>query len=212
MKNQYIEIYSNIDMDDKENDNIKIIVVGDANVGKSCIVSQYVVGSFSHLSNPTVGAAFFSKEIEFQDKLYTLNIWDTAGQETYKYLVPMYYRNAGIAIYVFDITSEKSFLNITHWLSDVKKTIGDNVYSILCGNKMDLYEKRKVLFEVAQNLANEYNMLYTETCAKNGSGIDKLFELSLTEYLKMVERSEIEQQIHVDIDISKKATKENTCC
>lgn len=167
-----------------ETEEVKIILIGDASVGKSCIVQQYVTGTFQESTKATVGAAFISKDVELEGHSYTLNIWDTAGQEAYRYLVPMYYRGASIGIIVFDITKRESYDSVSVWLSDAKKEVGENLLLVLCGNKCDLDIDRQVTFDEAMEYATENDLLYTETSALSGSGIGKLFEMSLLEFQK----------------------------
>lgn len=167
-----------------ETEEVKIILIGDASVGKSCIVQQYVTGTFQDLTKATVGAAFISKDVEMEGKNYTLNIWDTAGQEAYRYLVPMYYRDAGIGIIVFDITKRESYDSVSTWLEDARKEVGDTLLVVICGNKCDLDSERQVTFDEAMVFASQNNILYTETSALSGSGVGKLFEMSLLEYQK----------------------------
>lgn len=155
---------------------IKIVFVGDTNVGKTCIVSKYVNGIFT-TEGPTIGAAYFTKEIEVDKEKYVLNIWDTAGQECYRYLVPMYYRNASIAILVYDITNKSSFESIQFWIDDIKKVITEDISFVLCGNKNDLEDQRSVTEADVQAFAENLGLPYMETSALTGYGIAKLFDL-----------------------------------
>lgn len=158
-----------------EHPSVKVVFVGDANVGKTCIISRYVNGTFT-TDSPTVGAAYFTKEIEIDNEKYDLNIWDTAGQECYRYLVPMYYRSASVAILVYDITVKSSFDSLDFWMKDIKKVLGGDISFILCGNKYDLEEERVVSEADVQRLAENMGVQFVETSAVSGYGISKLFD------------------------------------
>ena len=92
----------------KDTINYKFVLVGDSAVGKSSIANRYISNDFYEFQEPTIGAAFMSKKLNIDDKEIKLEIWDTAGQERYRSLAPMYYRNASVAIVVYDITKASS--------------------------------------------------------------------------------------------------------
>ena len=181
-----------------EKRDIKMIFVGDSSVGKSCIIQKFMTNDFSNDISPTIGAAFISKEMIYNQKNIILNIWDTAGQEAYRYLVPMYYRNAEIAIIVFDLTKKSTFQSIPGWIEDVRKNVGEDVLIYLCGNKADLTELRQVKQEEIESIQKEFNISYYETSALNGQNINILFDKSLQTFLKQ------------NPDGSKKARRQNT--
>ena len=128
---------------------------------------------------------FTSKELLFNGKNIVLNIWDTAGQEAYRYLVPMYYRNADIAIVVFDLTKKITFVALHEWVQDVRKNVGEDVLVYICGNKSDLTDKRAIREDEIKGFQKEYNVAYFETSALNGENIEKLFNGALENYLKL---------------------------
>ena len=99
----------------------KVVLLGDAGVGKSSIVQQYVFNKYANENLPTIGASFMSKHVTLMDEQDTilLQIWDTAGQERYKALTPMYYRDAHAAICVYDITNAESFKGVQDWAREV---------------------------------------------------------------------------------------------
>ena len=187
---------------------IKIIFVGNANVGKTSIATRYVNGTFSENIEPTVGAAYLSKKVPINGTEVTFNIWDTAGQEAYRYLVPMYYRNASIAIVVFDLGNMNSFNGVADWINDVKKNVDDDIIILLCGNKCDLPEKQ-VDFETIQEFSTSNDLIYIETSAANGTGVNKLFEIAISEYMKKGTKQPT--QTEKSIDVSKKS-KKGGCC
>ncbi|XP_020599216.1 ras-related protein RABF1, partial [Phalaenopsis equestris] len=110
-------------INDPKNIRVKLVLLGDSGVGKSCIVLRFVRGQFDPTSKVTVGASFLSQTIALQDSTTVkFEIWDTAGQERYAALAPLYYRGAAVAVVVYDITSPDSFLKAQYWVK-VLKTI-----------------------------------------------------------------------------------------
>ena len=159
-------------------DNYKIVLIGDINVGKTSILSRFRYGSFESDYIPTLGIDFFSKNLFFEDKTIRLILWDTAGQERFRSLIPSYLKNADCIIIVFDITNKESFLSLNKWLTDAKNNASENTIYVICGNKIDLKERRTV----NENEINEYiekntGVIYMECSAKNGQGIKDLFNV-----------------------------------
>lgn len=183
---------------------VKLVVVGDADVGKTSIVTRYASGSFNDDLKPTVGAACTEKEITFDGAEYLLSMWDTAGQETYRNLVPMYFRNAQIAFIVFDVTNTKSAKSVSEWMETVNQNCSPSTILILVANKCDL-PNRKVDSDEIAKIADEYKIPYVETSAKTGLGILKLFENAFSEFVQRGKQPE-----QSPASIVKK--KEGGCC
>ena len=154
----------------------KIIILGDASVGKTNIVSKYLRDEFDQDTKSTVGAVFNAKNLEIENTKIKLQIWDTAGQEVYKSIVSSYYKGAKGAILVYDITRKTSFENIDKWIPDLKANADIDLIMILIGNKSDLEEQREVTEEEGKQKAENYKMAFMETSAKNGSNIEKAFQ------------------------------------
>ena len=159
---------------------IKLVLLGESSVGKTSIVSRFVNQQFTDLQDSTIGAAYFSKLSMIKGENYRLEIWDTAGQERYHSLAPMYYRGAKGAIVVFDITSANSFEKAKSWISELKLTANMNVQITLVGNKTDLQHRRQVLSDTAKNYAEQEELTYIETSAKNNINIDDIFNETVT--------------------------------
>jgi small GTP-binding protein len=97
----------------------KVIVIGNSNVGKTCLILRYTQDMFRESFLPTIGVDFRSKALIKDGKRYKLQLWDTAGQERYNSLRRGYYRGAKGVIIVYDITDQTSFENVTRWSEDV---------------------------------------------------------------------------------------------
>ncbi|KAG2537865.1 hypothetical protein PVAP13_9NG326100 [Panicum virgatum] len=146
-------------------------------VGKSCIVLRFVRGQFDPTSKVTVGASFLSQTLALEDSTTVkFEIWDTAGQERYAALAPLYYRGAGAAIVVYDITSPESFNKAQYWVKELQKHGGPDMIMALVGNKADLHENRSVSSQEAQEYAEKNSMFFIETSAKTADNINQLFE------------------------------------
>jgi Rab family protein len=113
-----------------------------------------------------------------------LRIWDTAGQEVYRGLAPMYYRSALIAIIVYDVTNSESYSSVDYWIRELKVNVEEGIIILVCANKIDLEDQRVVDFLHASSSAIERGALYAETSAVSGVGVEKMFQLALTTLMK----------------------------
>uniref|UniRef100_A0A0E0M828 Uncharacterized protein n=1 Tax=Oryza punctata TaxID=4537 RepID=A0A0E0M828_ORYPU len=162
---------------DPKNLRVKLVLLGDSGVGKSCIVLRFVRGQFDPTSKVTVGASFLSQTLALEDSTTVkFEIWDTAGQERYAALAPLYYRGAGAAIVVYDITSPESFNKAQYWVKELQKHGSPDMIMALVGNKADLHDNRSVSSQDAQEYAEKNNMFFIETSAKTADNINQLFE------------------------------------
>ncbi|KAK4430961.1 Ras-related protein RA [Sesamum alatum] len=162
---------------DTKNLRVKLVLLGDSGVGKSCIVLRFVRGQFDPTSKVTVGASFLSQTIALQDSTTVkFEIWDTAGQERYAALAPLYYRGAAVAVVVYDITNPESFAKAQYWVKELQKHGSPDIVMALVGNKADLHEKREVQFQDGIDYAEKNGMFFIETSAKTADNINQLFE------------------------------------
>ena len=163
--------------EDSEGDSVsvtrhKIIFVGDAGVGKTTIISRVMDNPFNEVYEPSIGVDFMSKIIKYRGQNIKLQIWDTAGQEKYKGLIPSYVRNSSIVFLIYDISVKTSFDNIPKWISFIRSI--ENTTLVLCGNKIDL-DKREVTKEQGEALAQKEGIAFYEISAKSGEGIKNMF-------------------------------------
>nr|XP_045760196.1 ras-related protein Rab-43 isoform X1 [Mirounga angustirostris] len=114
----------------------KLVLVGDASVGKTCVVQRFKTGAFSERQGSTIGVDFTMKTLEIQGKRVKLQIWDTAGQERFRTITQSYYRSANGAILAYDITKRSSFLSVPHWIEDVRKYAGSNIVQLLIAQQL----------------------------------------------------------------------------
>ena len=154
---------------------VKIIIVGDQSVGKTKIINRYVKGEFSHDYMITIGMDFLTCNLELDNKIFKLNLWDTAGSEKFRSVTKGYYSCSCCALIVYDITDEKSFKSVKQWINDCQSYASKNIRLVLVGNKIDLEQDRKVTKESAEDLASEYGMDFYEASALSGENIDQIF-------------------------------------
>lgn len=122
-----------------------------------------------------IGIDFLSKTLYLEDRTIRLQLWDTAGQERFRSLIPSYIRDSSVAVVVYDITNRSTYLNTTKWIEDVRNERGKDVIIALVGNKADLDDKRQVRYDEGEKLANDNDIIFIETSAKNGYNIKSIF-------------------------------------
>jgi len=166
---------------------VKLVLLGEAAVGKSSLVLRFVNNEFSENKEPTIGAAFLTQKCRLEDnKVIKFEIWDTAGQERFHSLAPMYYRNAQAAVVVYDVTKAASLDKAKSWVKELQRQANPNIVIALAGNKIDLVEPqedsevlsnifREVPTEEAKAYALEAGLLFFETSAKKGEGVVNVF-------------------------------------
>ena len=155
---------------------MKLILIGDASVGKTNILTKYLKNEFDPNSKATVGVELGTKNIQIDNKIIKVQIWDTAGQERYKAITSTYYKGAKGAIIVYDITRKITFDNIEKWIGDLKVNGDENIIIFLVGNKSDLNDNREVSKEDGLNKSEKFNIPFLETSALCGENISKVFE------------------------------------
>ncbi|RZC59667.1 hypothetical protein C5167_006971 [Papaver somniferum] len=165
---------------------IKLLLIGDSGVGKSCLLLRFSDGSFTTSFITTIGIDFKIRNIEFDSKRIKLQIWDTAGQERFRTITTAYYRGAMGILLVYDVTDESSFnisamlivalTDIRNWIRNIEQHASDNVNKVLVGNKADMDEsKRAVPTPKGQALADEYGIKFFETSAKTNLNVEQVF-------------------------------------
>ena len=150
----------------------KIIFVGDSGVGKTCIINRIVDNPFSEAYEMSIGVDFTSKNLRYHGQNIKLQIWDSAGQEKYKGLIPSYVRNSSIVFVVYDISSKESFNNVSSWISFIRSI--ENTTIILCGNKIDLTTREVQSYE-GQQFAQKEGLSFFEVSAKTGENVKLMF-------------------------------------
>ena len=201
-------------LNEEEEESVKLILIGDAGVGKSSIISRYLNNEFDENKVSSVGGSFCTKTIKIGDKQVELGIWDTAGQEIYRSVAKYFYKNAKLVCLVCDITNKDSFINLKdYWYLDFQEN-GEksSIFAVVC-NKSDLIEKEEINEAQAREFAKEINAIFVLTSAQNGTGIDDLFK-SLAEKYLSPEHEPIVNEIKKERSLSfnLKNQKNDGCC
>ena len=166
--------------EDKSAVSCKVVLIGESGVGKTSIISRFITNTFSSILMSTTGASFATKSIylEKEDRTVKFEIWDTAGQEKYRSLAKVFYKNAQVCILVYDISRKTSFEEIkNYWFKEIKNNALDSIILALAGNKSDTYEFEEVSDEEAKNYAKEINAIFQKTSAKTDVGVNELFKM-----------------------------------
>ena len=205
---------------------LKYVIVGDASVGKSNLLLRYTHGEFREEYQLTIGVEFGSNNIMIDNKIFRVQIWDTAGQENFRSITRSYYKNSACALIVYDITRKISFENLVDWIEDCKNSSPKTVFMVLVGNKSDLEQNREVSEEEGRELAERNGRLFFETSAKTGQNVEEVFKQSAMLIAKKIKenyydlendscgikKGDDEASVVLGNSVKKDGEKENKCC
>eukprot|EP01113_Clastostelium_recurvatum_P042628 TRINITY_DN691_c0_g1_i1.p1 TRINITY_DN691_c0_g1~~TRINITY_DN691_c0_g1_i1.p1 ORF type:complete len:231 (+),score=40.09 TRINITY_DN691_c0_g1_i1:52-693(+) len=170
----------------------KYIVIGDTGVGKSCLLLQFTDKRFNPVHDLTIGVEFGARMVTIANTPIKLQIWDTAGQESFRSITRSYYRGAAGALLVYDITRRETFANLSMWLEDARAHASNTMTIVLVGNKSDMEHRRQVPKEEGQKFATDNNLLFVETSAKTAANVEDAFLLSATKIHQKIQRGEFD--------------------
>ncbi|XP_023013127.2 RAS oncogene family member Rab9 [Leptinotarsa decemlineata] len=198
---------------------LKVVILGDGGVGKSCLMNRFVSNQFDEHSFHTIGVEFLNRDIDIDGDTYTLQIWDTAGQERFKTLRTPFYRGSDICMLTYAVDDKSSFKNIQMWknefslYSDIKENAPFPF--IVIGNKCDVSaEEREVSQLEMETWCNENSITSCiETSAKNASNVQEAFKMAVKYWLKLESRANKDETIVNDtVDLTKKQSDSRTSC
>ena len=197
---------------------LKFIIIGDSGVGKSNILLRYTRDKFNEEFQSTIGVEFGVKNLQIEDKIYRVQIWDTAGQEAFQAITRTYYKGAIGALLVYDITRHETFEHIDRWLNEIKVNGSKDICCILIGNKKDLEEQRQVKYEEGEKLAKNNNLLFLETSAKSAENVQEAFMQTAEKILEQITKTGVDPtapsknvKISIDEDEEEKPAKRKCC-
>lgn len=153
----------------------KYIIIGDTGVGKSCLLLQFTDKRFQPVHDLTIGVEFGARLVTIDQQQIKLQIWDTAGQESFRSITRSYYRDAAGALLVYDITRRESFNHLSRWLEEARQNGNPNMTIMLIGNKSDLEHRRAVSTKEGEVFAQEHGLIFLETSAKSASNVELAF-------------------------------------
>ncbi|XP_063401210.1 ras and EF-hand domain-containing protein homolog isoform X5 [Mytilus trossulus] len=192
----------------------KIVLAGDAAVGKSCFIMRLCKGKFVSNLSSTLGVDFQTKVLEVDDKTVALQLWDTAGQERFRSIAKSYFRRADGVFLLYDCTYERSFLSIREWVEAIEDGAQKKIPIMLIGNKTDMRPeaekqgRRVVASSVGQKLAKDVSALFIETSAKDGSNITE----AITELTRLMRANEDLEVKTVGLQLHEKPEDKRACC
>lgn len=201
---------------------LKLILIGDGRVGKTSIINKYISNNFNENENMTTNVSYTEKVMLYNDKKYKFSIWDTAGQEKFNAITPIYYRDAKGVILVYDITSKKSFERVKTWIEELKN-FNEEAEIIILGNKCDIVDDNLIQTnkEITVKFAEEQGATHFFTSAKTGDNLNEAFDCIAQ---KVINKFRKEDNIttkgigrhNKKITISKETNENNTnkgwCC
>jgi len=204
----------------------KYIIIGDTGVGKSCLLLQFTDKRFQPVHDLTIGVEFGARMITVKgDVQVKLQIWDTAGQESFRSITRSYYRGAAGALLVYDITRRDTFQHLGRWLEEAKQHAQPNMVILLIGNKNDLEHRRAVSTEEGKAFADANGLLFMETSAKTAYNVEQAFLKTAEEIHAKIKSGEIDvtnesHGIKVGMAASQNrglpaaaaTTRQNSCC
>ena len=186
---------------------LKILIIGDASVGKTSLLLKYVDNYFPETHMATIGVEFKEKAINTPKYKVTLNIWDTAGQERFKSITKSFFNKTNGILFVYDITSEKSFSGVKNWIKDSE--FYGKFESVLCGNKIDLEQQREVKKDTLKEFGLKKKMEVFEASAKDGTNVNKAFQKLVDLILKSRNDEELIRDFGVNQSQNMNLTRNN---
>ena len=198
--------------------NIKIILLGETGVGKTCLINVYIDKQFNSTEIITSQSNLSFKIIEIHNKKLSLNIWDTMGHERYRSITKNFIKGSNIIIFVYDITDKNSFLELNFWVNSVFEILSkDEAIFGVVGNKADLFTKSEIKTNEAEEYAEKIGALFTEASAKNNAEGFKSFVNILLEKLintpNIIEKlGKIENESNFQLENPSKGNKKKNCC
>ena len=201
----------------KNNNIIKIILLGNTETGKTSLINAYDGKDFAYQSLSTIGSTFIKKEVKINDKVYNVQIWDTAGQEKYRSVNKIYIKGSQIVIFVYDVTNAKSFSDLSSfWVDYVEKILGNDATIGVCGTKIDL-DKVEVSTEEGKKFAEKIGALFGETSSlQHPNGVIEFINQLVDKYISihLNDNNQLRQTFNLN-DNKKKIKNENkgiVCC
>ncbi|CAH2055925.1 unnamed protein product, partial [Iphiclides podalirius] len=192
---------------------LEVVLVGNAGVGKTCLVRRFTQGLFPPGQGATIGVDFMIKTVEVDGEKVKLQIWDTAGQERFRSITQSYYRSAHALILVYDISCQPTFDCLPDWLREIEEYANVKVLRILVGNKTDR-EDREIPRHIGEDFAQRHGMYFLETSAKEAENVERLFMEIAVELMEQAKCKELPKYDGSLGSINGKTTSvgDSSCC
>ncbi|KAH3758008.1 ADP ribosylation factor [Pelomyxa schiedti] len=170
----------------------KYIIIGDTGVGKSCLLLQFTDKRFQPVHDVTIGVEFGAKIISLEKTQVKIQIWDTAGQESFRSITRSYYRGAAGALLVYDISRRETFNHISSWLEDARQHANPEMTVMLIGNKSDKEGQREVTTAEGEAFAKEHGLLFIETSAKTSDNVQEAFFTTAKHIFERIQKGSVD--------------------
>ena len=195
----------------KIEDEIKVILIGESATGKTSLINTSIGLQFKEHLDSTATNSFVPKKITIGNKEYTVNLWDTIGQEKFRSLTKIFLKKADIVIYVYDITNRNSFEDLEEWINICKETVDNEFIGGVVGNKSDLYLSEEVKEDEGKKFADSKNFHFRLVSAKETpSSFIKFLEELIEEHKELFKNDVVENSTLTNSKISLKNKK--GCC
>ena len=178
---------NNPEEEEDDDDDIKVILVGEVATGKTSLINTSIGLEFKDKLESTQSSSIMQKKIIINDQTYTINLWDTIGQEQYRSLTKIFMKGAKIVIFVYDITRKETFDQLEFWFENTKEVLGNKPILGIVGNKSDLYIKEDVKEEVAEEYAKKKGVPFRLTSAKTPKNFSDFLEELVKKYIEKME-------------------------
>ena len=193
----------------------KIILAGDSSVGKTCIANRIQFDQFEETISPTITPGLVKTTVKLPGKDIDINIWDTAGQEKFNCMVPIYARNSFGVVLVFDLTNPKTLKQAENWYNQLKSVVSDHCQFILCGNKEDIFHDDKNVTEPAKEWSDKLNIPFITVSAKSGNHVSEMIETLVKNiYTTIYNFTPLSPDLKAILEGESECTKKtsNSCC
>ena len=199
-------------MDNNAEEEIKVILVGESGTGKTSLINATMGLPFKESLESTTANSFSSKKITVGSKQYILNLWDTIGQEKFRSLTKIFIKDSKIVLLVYDITRLNSFKELDFWYKMIRDILGDDIIVGVCGNKQDLFAREQVKEEEGRKYAEERNISFKLTSAKNPLSFNKFLDELVKQYTeKFGGEKNKEDKEKINLTGDKKNDKKKCC-
>ncbi len=197
---------------EKYDEKIKIMTLGNSEVGKSCFIFRYTKNSFEDNKLSTFGIDLVTKIIALNNKKYQIALFDTAGQERYKSISLNTVKNADGIILMYDITNQISYDSISEWMEKISENLESDIPIILIGNKCDLNEERIISKEEGKELSNKYQLSFFETSNKTGENVEEAVLDLINKIIKTKKNDIVAQEKSIELNKNDFKEKEKCKC
>ncbi|OHS95668.1 Ras family protein [Tritrichomonas foetus] len=199
----------------KKNADVKAVVLGESRVGKTALATRYTTTVFNENTAATINAACFNKEVSINNTPVKYYIWDTAGQEQFRSLSPIYYRSCNVAIIVYDITNISSIEVTNFWVTELRDNGPQGVPIVVLGNKSDLSDLRQISEEDGRSFAESIGAAFYEVSALSGNNVETAFNKALDlgyEFARTAKSSTTAQSAFAEVNNGSPPAHANACC